>query len=85
MGDDGSYLALYSPLTPLKPMEEKFIRSATLNHIGVVVDDIKATEERVKKAGYTPHSHDDYEPGQRFYFDGPDQIEIEVVQYPKST
>jgi hypothetical protein len=35
----------------------------------------------VKAAGYTPFNHGDYEPGRRFYFDGPDNIEIEVVSY----
>ncbi len=49
--------------------------------MGVVVDDIKATEERVKAMGYVPNSHGDYEPGLRFYFDGPDGIEFEVVHY----
>ena len=38
-------------------------------------------EARVTSAGYAPHSHADYEPGKRFYFDGPDGIEFELVQY----
>ena len=53
----------------------------SLNHIGVVVDDLNAVEARVVKAGYTPRSHADYEPGKRFYFDADDGIEVEVVSY----
>ena len=48
-----------------------------LNHIGVVVDDLDAVERKVVSIGLTPHSHADYEPGRRFYFDDPDGIEFE--------
>lgn len=82
VGDDDSYLALYRPDKPLTPRGDHYAMIAGLNHVGVVVDDINATEARIKAAGYTPHSHADYEPGTRFYFDGPDQIEFEVVHYP---
>jgi hypothetical protein len=33
------------------------------------ISDLDAVEARVKSHGYTTHSHDDYEPGRRFYFD----------------
>jgi hypothetical protein len=52
-----------------------------LNHIGVVVDDLDGVEARVKAEGFVPHSHANYEPGRRFYFDGPEELEIEVVSY----
>ena len=81
VGDDESYLALYTPAWELKPESQRYHHAAGLNHVGVVVDDIAAVEARVKAAGYEPHSHADYEPGQRFYFDGPDDIEYEVVSY----
>ena len=81
VGDDDSYLALYAPSKTLTPMGNTYTQIAGLNHVGVVVDDIAATEARVKAAGYPPHSHGDYEPGVRFYFDGPDGIEFEVVHY----
>ena len=35
----------------------------------------------VKDAGFEPHSHGDYEPGKRFYFDDENGIEFEVVSY----
>ena len=81
VGDDDSYLALYAPVQALRPEATRYAHVAGLNHIGVTVDDMPATEARVKAAGYTPHSHADYEPGERFYFDGPDGIEFEVVHY----
>jgi len=46
-----------------------------------VVDDLDAVETRVKDAGFATHSHADYEPGRRFYFNDADNIEIEVVTY----
>lgn len=81
VGDDDSYLALYAPARDLAPEGARYSRVAGLNHIGVVVDDLDAVEARAKAAGYKTHNHGDYEPGRRFYFDGPDGIEFEVVQY----
>jgi catechol 2,3-dioxygenase-like lactoylglutathione lyase family enzyme len=81
VGDGDSYLALFNPGREIMPGPESYGRVGGLNHIGVVVDDLSATEARVKAAGYATHSHADYEPGQRFYFDGPDGLEYEVVSY----
>ena len=81
VGGKDSYLAIYS-----KGGREKAGNSyntpGALNHIGIVVDDLDATEERIKASGFVTHSHADYEPGRRFYFNGPDDIEFEVVSYP---
>ena len=81
VGETDSYLALYAPPGTLGPMGDTYTTTGGINHVGVVVDDIDATEARVKAAGFTPRSHADYEPGTRFYFDGPDGIEFEVVHY----
>ena len=81
VGDTDSYLALYKPAAPLRPMTDSYTQIGAINHVGVVVDDLNTVETRVTAAGYAPHSHADYEPGERFYFDGPDGIEFEVVQY----
>lgn len=81
VGDDEAYLALYNPNKALTKNDNSYGLVSGLNHIGVVVPDIKAVEDRVVKAGYEPHSHADYEPGERFYFDGPEGIEFEVVSY----
>ena len=82
VGSDASYIAVYSSKTPKVSGEVTYDSIGGLNHIGIVVDDLDAIEKRVNEAGYTPHSHGDYEPGRRFYFHDHDNVEIEVVSYP---
>ena len=81
VGDEDSYLALYAPSGGQEPVGDTYHLTGGLNHIGVTVEDLDAVEAKVKAMGYEPHSHADYEPGKRFYFDGPDGIEFEVVSY----
>ncbi|GAA6207728.1 hypothetical protein NBRC116601_10210 [Cognatishimia sp. WU-CL00825] len=81
IGEAETYLALYSPNKELNNKENTYSTLSGLNHIGVVVEDLAAVENRVINAGFKPHNHADYEPGQRFYFDGPEGIEFEVVSY----
>ena len=81
VGTDSDYLAVYSNGSPVASGISKYAQKGGLNHVGVVVDDLAATERRVLEAGYKTHSHADYEPGHRFYFAGPDGIEFEVVSY----
>ena len=80
-GDD--YLAVYTGPgdRAQHPADDSYLARGGLNHIGIVVDDLDATEARVRARGYDPHSHADYEPGRRFYFDGPDGVEYEMVSY----
>ena len=80
VGNGDHYLALYTPRDE-PPCADDFRKGRPLNHIGVEVDDLDSTEARVVKAGLTPFSHGDYEPGRRFYFFDPDGIEYEVVSY----
>ncbi len=81
VGSDDSYLALYAPAAPLTGQVERYVKRGSLNHVGLVVDDLDAAERAVRAAGYEPHSHADYEPGRRFYFDGDDGVEYELVSY----
>ena len=84
VGSDDSYVALYSGSDPDQTVPKRDASYQTrggLNHIGVVVDDLDAVEDRVKAMGLIPKSHADYEPGRRFYFDDPDGVEIEVISY----
>lgn len=81
VGDDSSYVALFSYGKPDKGRQESYRTKGGLNHIAVVVDDIEETEARVKLAGYVPGEVYDYEPGRRFYFREANGIEIEVVSY----
>ena len=79
VGSDHHYVALYTGQGPYS--SDDFAKGRPLNHIGVEVDDLDATEARVLQAGLVPFSHGDYEPGRRFYFFDPDGIEFEVVSY----
>ena len=81
VGTEDSYLAVYvlKPDAPGAPPGESM--TGGLNHIGVVVDDLDAVEERINAEGLLTYNHDDYEPGRRFYFDDGDNIEYEVVSY----
>jgi hypothetical protein len=81
VGSKTSYLALYTaPKTPT-PAGAKYHGCAALNHIGMIVDSLDADEQKVIARGYVPNSHQDYEPGRRFYFEDENGIEIEVISY----
>ncbi len=80
IGTEDQYLALYAePGGNGAPRE--WSKGAPLNHVALVVDDLDASEARVIEAGLIPFNHGDYEPGRRFYFLDPDNIEFEVVSY----
>ena len=81
VGNDDSYVALFSFGAPVISGEESYRTRAGLNHIGVVVDDLNAVENNVKNAGYIPENHSNYEPGYRFYFREENGVEIEVISY----
>lgn len=84
VGEAGSYIAIYTR-AGVKNVNgaggDPGARNGGLNHVGVVVADLAATERRVVAAGFQPHSHADYEPGRRFYFDDANGVEFEVVSY----
>ena len=80
VGSETSYLAIYSRGIPADP-QNTYETRAGLNHIGIVVDDLDAAEAKIKAAGFETHSHADYEPGRRFYFYDPDEIEFEIISY----
>ncbi|MEM9279653.1 MAG: VOC family protein [Pseudomonadota bacterium] len=82
IGSESSYVAVYSGHNKNQASEVNYDTVGGLNHIGVLVDDLDATEQRVIEEGFTPKSHADYEPGRRFYFFDHDNIEFEVVSYP---
>jgi catechol 2,3-dioxygenase-like lactoylglutathione lyase family enzyme len=80
VGTDDAYVAVYTPPASGAVPTGREARGR-LNHIGVVVSDLDATERKVRDAGYKPYAHADYEPGRRFYFRDDDGIEFEVVSY----
>lgn len=84
VGSEDSYVAVYSGSDPAQTVpkaDASYQTRGGLNHIGVVVADLDAVEDRLKAMGLTPHSHADYEPGRRFYFHDLDGVEIEVISY----
>lgn len=83
VGTDDHYLAVYSAGSSENPTSRSYLTKGGLNHIGVVVQNLDAAEQRVIDAGYKPHSHGDYEPGRRFYFHDDDGIEFELVSYAR--
>ncbi|HVH80018.1 MAG TPA: VOC family protein [Stellaceae bacterium] len=83
VGSDEHYVALHTPGNTTQ-LAEAFAKGRPLNHIGVEVDDLDATEARVIAAGLKPFNHADYNPGRRFYFHDPDGIEYEVLSYAKA-
>ena len=72
--------SIHPPKTPT-PAGAKYHSYAALNHISIVVNGLDAVEQKVIARGYVPNSHQDYEPGRRFYFEDENGIEIEVISY----
>ena len=81
VGGADSYVALFSYGGVQAAAPDSYRTVGGMNHLAVVVDDLDATEARVKAAGYVPINHADYEPGRRFYFRERNGVEIEVVSY----
>lgn len=81
VGNDQQYIALYSPSCELGEKPASYVSRATLSHIGILVEKMDLVEKRLADEGLRTHSHQEYEPGRRFYFDDPDGIEFEVVSY----
>ena len=79
VGSGAHYIAVYTPDETGAALAHA--KGRPLNHVGVEVDDLDATEARAVAFGLKPFNHDDYAPGRRFYiFDG-DGIEWEIVSY----
>ncbi len=84
VGSNNSYIALYASESPEPSTENSYTHITGLNHVGIVVDDLAGIEENVIKAGLKSYSHGNYEPGERFYFEDTDGLEVEVVSYNNS-
>ena len=80
VGNDQFYLAVYAlELGQTKALDHK--KGRPLNHIGIVVDDLDDVEGRVEAEGFATFSHDEYDPGRRFYFFDHDGVEFEIISY----
>ena len=81
VGTDDRYLAIYRLDPDAPPSTDPGAHAGGMNHIGVVVEDLDATESLVLGEGLETYSHADYEPGRRFYFRDDNDVEFEVVSY----
>lgn len=81
VGGENSYLAIYTNGQTRVSKNSDFKTIMNLNHLGIVVDDLAASEARVVAAGLKPHNHRHYQPGASFYFHTLDELEIEVISY----
>ena len=81
VGTEHDYLALYEPKKTIAGAKSDYASRGQLNHVGIVVDDLAAANKAVLAEGYAPHSHQKYEPGERFYFYDENDVEYEIVAY----
>jgi catechol 2,3-dioxygenase-like lactoylglutathione lyase family enzyme len=81
VGSEEDYLAVYTFDGEPKGSGRTGPFKGGLNHVGILVEDLEATEQRVVAAGFEPFNHMSYDPGQRFYYLDADGIEFEVVSY----
>jgi len=83
VGSASHYLALFAAPGAASgdPHAQRYRTPGGVNHLGLVVGDLDATEARVRAAGFEPHHHADYEPGRRFYFFDDHGTEYEIVSY----
>lgn len=84
VGTDDAYIAVYTTDDAVLPGGDNLAGKCGLNHIGVLVEDLDAAEQRVIKAGFKPFNHADYAPGRRFYFNDKDGLEYEIVSYAQA-
>ena len=81
VGNQQSYLALYTNPNIKENTERNYTDSNNLNHIGVVVEDLDAHKEKAKQLGLKPKNFRDYKYCNSFY--GVDEygLELEVICY----
>ncbi len=82
VGAEATYLAVHGGTREGGgPLNHR--KGQPLNHVGIEVDDLDATETRVQAWGFATFNHADYEPGRRFYFFDENGIEFEILSYAR--
>lgn len=81
VGNANSYVAFYTQPDISNDKMDSYRTLRMTNHLGIVVENFEEIHKRVVAEGLTPGQVYEYEPGRRFYFHTPDDIEIEVVSY----
>jgi len=84
VGSENRYFALYThPDTEGGSRDPMKIGS--VNHVGLVVNDLDEMEQKVLTRGFTTNNHRDYGHCKSFYFMADNSLEIEIVSYKESS
>jgi|TARA_B110000091_G_C13405535_1_gene305943 hypothetical protein len=80
VGSGSTYIALYTPDYILAEAVPMYKNDASINHIGVVTDNLDDARSVVLNNGFTIHTEVELPPTKRLYFfiQG---VDIEVTQY----
>lgn len=81
VGNENTYLALYTHDKAVATNDARYATWPSINHIGIVVDDLERIEKRLRENGLESHGHENYAPGKRFYVETPFNLELEIVAY----
>jgi catechol 2,3-dioxygenase-like lactoylglutathione lyase family enzyme len=82
IGDERHYLALFE-VGDVERKPADYGRLG-LNHFGFVVDDLDACRAKLDDLGAPVEAPPAYNPGRRLYFDDPNGVEVELVEYAKA-
>lgn len=81
VGTEESYLALYTNPKIQSGEQSDPASQNHLNHIGVVVTDLKSMEQRAITLGLMPNNFRDYRLCKSFYVVEESGLEIEIISY----
>ncbi len=81
VGGSNSYIAIYKNNNLVENRQRGHSTIHNLNHIGVVVDDLKKLRQRSEELDLSPFNDRDYEPCKSFYCHLIDGLELEVIAY----
>lgn len=81
VGGSSSYIAIYKNNELVENQQRSHNTIHNLNHIGVVVNDLKKLRQHAADLGLSPFSDSDYGPCKSFYCHLVDGLELEVIAY----
>ncbi len=81
VGGASSYMAIYRNSKLVENHQRDHSTIHNLNHIGVVVDDLKRLRQRAVDLDLSPFNDRDYGPCRSFYCHLIDGLELEVIAY----
>jgi len=81
VGGSNSYLAIYKNNELVENQQKSHSTIHNLNHIGVVVDDLKRLRQQATELNLSPFNDSDYGPCKSFYCHLMDGLELEVISY----